>query len=66
MCLTIPKKVIAIDKGKITVESYDGDKQEMKSIVELEIGDYVVSQQNVIIEKMNKKNAEELIKIFKQ
>lgn len=65
MCLTIPKKIIDIKGDIFIVEDFNGNRQELKSIVELEKGDYVLSQQNVIIEKIEKNQAEEMIKIFK-
>jgi hydrogenase maturation factor len=38
----------------------------MKTIVKLSIGDFVLSQQNMIIEKMEKQEAEEIFKIIKR
>ncbi|HAV11025.1 MAG TPA: hypothetical protein DCX32_00540 [Candidatus Moranbacteria bacterium] len=61
MCLTIPKKVIEIRGGGIVVaEDIRGDRQEFKTIVQLEIGDYVATQQNMVIQKMEKEEAEEI------
>lgn len=65
MCLTIPKKVIEIKKdGIVVVENLDGNRQELKSLVELNIGDFVISQHNMIIEALEKGQAEEIIKIL--
>lgn len=63
MCLTIPKKVIftSTDKRIFIVENHKGDRQEVKSIVRLKIGDYCLTQQNVAIQKIGKKEAEELM-----
>jgi len=66
MCLTIPKKVISVKKGNIIVENSDGTRQNMKSIVKLDVGDYCLSQQGVIIDKINKETAEEIIKIMER
>lgn len=64
MCLTIPKKVISIDGDKFIVENPKGDRQTMKSIVELAIGDYCLSQQGIIIEKMDEEEAKAVLNIL--
>ncbi|HRZ95095.1 MAG TPA: HypC/HybG/HupF family hydrogenase formation chaperone [Candidatus Moranbacteria bacterium] len=61
MCLTIPKKVISIEKGGVIVENPAGDRQTVKSIVELNIGDFCLTQQNVAIEKMDEEDAGKII-----
>lgn len=64
MCLTIPKKVISIDNDTIIVKTPLGEKQELKSIIKVKKDDYVFSQQNVIIQKISKKQAEELMRLL--
>jgi len=64
MCLTIPKKVVEIKENSVIVENHNGDRQELKTIVELAIGDFVLSQQNIVIEKIDTKQAEEIFKII--
>lgn len=64
MCLTIPKKVIAIDGEKVVVENPGGARQEMKTIVDLKVGDYAITQQGTVIEKIDKKYADEIINIL--
>jgi hydrogenase maturation factor len=66
MCLTIPKKVIEIRENSVIVEDHNGARHELKTIVELAIGDFVLSQQNIIIEKMEKHEAEEILNIIKR
>lgn len=61
VCLAIPKKVVEINGDILTVELPNGTRQEVKSIVELTIGDFCLTQQNMAIEKMDKEDAEELI-----
>jgi hydrogenase maturation factor len=61
MCLTLPKKVIEITGETVVVENMAGDRQALKSIVPLESGDYVLSQQNVIVEKISLEEAREII-----
>ena len=67
MCLTIPKKVIAIsDSNEVTVEMPDGARQIVKSIVTLEAGDFCLTQQNVAIYKLEKDEAQEALDIFQK
>ena len=66
MCLTIPKKVIEIqENGQVVLELLDGTRQTMKTIVGLEIGDFCLTQQNVVIEKIASKDAKKIFKILK-
>lgn len=63
MCLTLPKKVVEIIDNSVIVESYNGDRQEMKTMIELSVGDFVISQQNIILEKISKEYAEETLNL---
>ncbi len=64
MCLTIPKKVIAIKDNAITVENFNGVRQKVGSIIKIKIGDNVLTQNNIIIQKISKKQAEEINNLF--
>jgi hydrogenase maturation factor len=66
MCLTIPKKVISIKNGLFKVQKSDGTCEELKSIVDLNIGDFVLSQRGIIIEKISKSRAEEILNLFQK
>ncbi|HEX7586183.1 MAG TPA: HypC/HybG/HupF family hydrogenase formation chaperone [Patescibacteria group bacterium] len=66
MCLTIPKKVLRKKGNNYVVEKSDGKKQEVKSIIKINIGDYVVTQSNVIIQKLSKKQAQEINDLLNQ
>ncbi len=66
MCLTIPKKVVKINGNSVVVETHGGDRQTLKTLIELAIGDFVLSQQNIVIEKIDKHYAKEIFKIIKQ
>lgn len=61
MCLTIPKKVLQIKENSVIVENTGGDRQELKTLIELSIGDFVISQQGIIIEKIEQKEAKEIL-----
>jgi hydrogenase maturation factor len=58
--------VIAEKEGIFVVENHDGTRQEVKSILPLAIGDYVITQQNIAIEKIAAEQAEELFNILNQ
>jgi len=62
ICLTIPKKVIEIKKNTIIVENPAGVRQEIKSIVELNAGDFCLTQQNMAIQQITAEEAEVLKK----
>lgn len=65
MCLTIPKKVISIEGNNVVVENPAGDRQTVKSIVELNAGDFCLTQQNVAIERVDEKYYKEVFNILK-
>lgn len=67
MCLTIPKKVIEIQKnGQVVLELFDGTRQTAKTIVGLEISDFCLTQQNVVIEKIASEDAEKIFEILQK
>lgn len=66
MCLTIPKKVISKEGDFFVVENMGGTRQKVKSIVSLKIGDFVLTQNNIAIQKISKKDVEEINKLFKE
>jgi len=66
MCLTIPKKVVEVNGDSVVVETHDGDRQTLKTLVGLSVGDFILSQQNVAIEKIEREYAEEIFTIIKR
>ncbi|HEX8974705.1 MAG TPA: HypC/HybG/HupF family hydrogenase formation chaperone [Patescibacteria group bacterium] len=66
MCLTIPKKVLEIKENYVVVEDHNGDRQELKTLIELAIGDFVLSQQNVVVEKIEPEYAEEIFEMIRK
>ena len=46
------------------VEDHNGARQEFKTLIKLSIGDFVISQQNIIIEKVDKDYAQETINLL--
>ena len=63
MCLGIPLRVIKID-GKEAVGEANGLRQKIRAdlIENIQIGDYVMVHAGFAIEKMNKEQADEVIK----
>ena len=59
MCLTIPKKIIAINKDIVKLKS-DRITETAGSIISVKKGDWVLTQQGVIIKKISKKQAREI------
>lgn len=65
MCLTIPAKIISLEKDKATVD-FSGEKQKVDTqLVKVKVGDYVMVSNGFVIKKVNKKEAEEILKILK-
>lgn len=57
MCLTIPGKVVEIGKDKFVV-GYGSEKREaVMSVVDVQVGDYVIVSNKIIITKVPKDQA---------
>ncbi len=65
MCLAIPGRIIAINHQQATAD-FDGIKKEINiSLVEVKKGDFVMVHAGFAIEKMKKKEADDIFKILK-
>lgn len=64
MCLTVPKKVVAVEGNKVVVEDPTGGRQTVKSIIELVVGDYVATEQGMVSDKIDTESALSLLNIF--
>ncbi len=64
MCLTIPKRVLSIQKDFIEVASPSG-KERLGAIVKVKVGDWILSQSGVIISKISAKEARETKDLYK-
>lgn len=64
MCLTIPKKVVAEKDGLFIVEAPGGARQKVKSIVPLAIGDWVITQQNIAVDKIAAEHVDEFLNML--
>ncbi len=59
MCLAVPKKVVAVKKDFVQVKS--GKKNErVGSLLKVKKGDWVLTQNKVIIKKITQKQAKEI------
>ncbi|OGZ34965.1 MAG: hypothetical protein A2174_00040 [Candidatus Portnoybacteria bacterium RBG_13_41_18] len=59
MCLAIPKQVISVKKDSVTVKS-SGGRQAVATLEPVKKGDWVLTQNNVIIRKISQKQAKEI------
>lgn len=69
MCLAIPAKIkkIETDKQHAVVDYGDGTLRKINiSLVEAKIDDYVLVHAGFAIEKIDEKEAQETLKIFKE
>ena len=64
MCLTIPAKIISLEKDKAIVD-FVGKKQEVDTqLVKVKVGDYVIVSNGFAIKKVEPKEAKEILKII--
>ena len=64
MCLSVPGKIIEIKKDEALVD-YVVEKRKGKIIQQdFKLGDYVIIQGGIIIEKINKKEAEKSLSLY--
>jgi hydrogenase expression/formation protein HypC len=69
VCLAIPGKIIEIDKKKehAIVDYGEGTKRRTNvTLVNVKIGDYVLVHAGFAIEVLNKKEAKETLKLFRE
>lgn len=64
MCLTVPKKVVAVEGNQVVVEDLTGGRQTVKSVIELVVGDYVATEQGMVSDKIDTESALSLLNIF--
>lgn len=64
MCLTIPRKVVSFSNRKAIIENNDGTRQDVRSLIELEPGDFVMVQGDMVVEKMDPQIAKETLSLL--
>ena len=66
MCLTIPAKIISLEKDKAIVD-FVGKKQRVDiQLIKVKVGDYVIVSNGFAIKKVELKEAQEILKIIKE
>ncbi|MFH1073263.1 MAG: HypC/HybG/HupF family hydrogenase formation chaperone [Nanoarchaeota archaeon] len=66
MCLAVPGKIVKITKDKAIVD-YGIEKRTGKLINnEFKLNDYVIIQGGIVVTKVEKKEAEEALKLYKE
>ena len=69
MCLAIPGKIVEIDKKNehAIVDYGEGTKRKANiTLVNVKIGDYILVHAGFAIEVLDKKEAKETLKLFKE
>jgi len=65
MCLTIPKQIISLKSNEVKLEN-NGAIETASTIISVKKGDWVLTQNDVIIKKIKAKEAKEILKIIEQ
>ncbi len=66
MCLSVPGKIIEIKKNEVIVD-YDIEKRKGILITkDFKVGDYVIIQGGIVIEKIPEDEAKEALKLYKE
>ena len=66
MCLAVPGKIIEI-KDNLAIIDYIDEKREADcSLIECKVGEYVIVSNKVVIDKIEKKEAVESLKLYKK
>lgn len=64
MCLTIPRKILST-KNQIALVDFEGQNKKVNSpLIKIKKGDYVIVQNNMIIQKMSPKQAQKILKLI--
>ncbi|RLJ06691.1 MAG: hydrogenase assembly protein HupF [Candidatus Aenigmatarchaeota archaeon] len=65
MCLSKPQKVLEV-KGKRVLIEFEGAKKLVRSPFPVKKNDYVLCQNNIVVQKISKKTAMEMIREWKE
>lgn len=64
MCLAIPGKILEIKKDTAVID-YGSEKREANcSLIKCNVGDYVIVSNMMVIDKVDKKEAEESLEMY--
>ena len=66
MCLAVPGKIVSIVGDDITLD-YGSEKRKGKLLnKKLKIGDYAIMQGQMVFQKIEKKEAEQALKLYQE
>ena len=66
MCLAIPSKVISTKNEKIIIDQTGQEISVAGSLIDVEVGDYVILQNNFIVRKLDAESAREILNLLKK
>jgi hydrogenase expression/formation protein HypC len=69
MCQVLPSRVVAVlDASEVEVELADGQHVSASSILTpgLAIGDYVLVDRGMVIERLSAEEAQEIVEVYRQ
>jgi hydrogenase assembly chaperone HypC/HupF len=66
MCYAIPGSVKEISKDLVTIEYFGEERKARNDFYSLQVGDYVYAQGGFVVQKIDKKLAEEILDTWKE
>lgn len=66
MCYAIPGKIKSISDTVILVDYFGEEKKAYNDFYDLAVGDYVFAQGGYVVQKVSKKEAEEILSVWKE
>jgi len=64
MCLALPYRVISVSQKEIRLELLGKKRKVKETLVKIKPGDFVLVQNDVIIQKIPKKQAQSILKLI--
>ena len=61
MCLAIPYKIVSIDGNTAHVKCGEVEKDAKVDLIDAKVGDYIMMQAGIAIEKLDVKDAEKML-----
>ena len=66
MCLAVPGKVVEVNKDQAIIDYGNEKRQANCSLIKCEVGEYVIVSNQMVIDKVDKKEAEESLKMYSE
>ncbi|ODS31518.1 MAG: biotin synthase [Candidatus Scalindua rubra] len=66
MCYAIPGNVNSIDEDLITIDYFGEERKAKNDFYDLRVGDYVYAQGGFVVQKIDEKDAEEILDTWKE